>query len=68
VDVVVADHTCPESLVDKAGSIAVPIVSSEWVIQCMFNNKLMEHKGHPKYAYDYYKDCEPVADTKSTPE
>ena len=57
VDVVVTDYTCTNSIVDKARQLGVPVVASEWVIQCLINNALLKHDGHPMYAHDYYKEA-----------
>ena len=57
VDVVVTDHTCANSIADKARQLGVPVVASEWVIQCLINNTLLQHDGHPMYAHDYYKEA-----------
>ncbi|KAK7116811.1 TP53-binding protein 1-like isoform X3 [Littorina saxatilis] len=61
VDVVVTDHTCDQSVVDKARQLGVPVVSSEWVMQCIINNTLLKHDAHPKYYHNFFKDVAPLA-------
>ncbi|XP_076464966.1 uncharacterized protein LOC143296874 isoform X2 [Babylonia areolata] len=55
VEVVVTDHTCVKSMEDKARVLGVPVVSTEWVVQCLINNRLLPHTAHPKYAHTYFK-------------
>ncbi|GFO11773.1 tumor suppressor p53-binding protein 1 [Plakobranchus ocellatus] len=53
VDVVVSDSTCPSSVVRRCGQLNVPLVSSEWVAQCLINGRLVDFKGDSKYAHDF---------------
>ncbi|XP_025078431.1 TP53-binding protein 1-like [Pomacea canaliculata] len=55
VDVVVTDETCIPSILKKAKQFGVPVVGSEWVIQCLINNQVMNHIAHERYAHDLYK-------------
>ena len=58
VDVVVSDHTCTDSVANRARQLGVLVVASEWVIQCLINNARLRHRGHPMYAHDYYKESQ----------
>ncbi|KAH9518556.1 hypothetical protein Btru_017131 [Bulinus truncatus] len=53
VDVVVADSTCPVSVVNKCHRLNIPLVSSEWIVQCLINGEVVDCKGHVKYQHDY---------------
>ena len=50
--VIVTDNTCTSIVERHAASNQVPLVSSEWVIQCLVNGKLLAHNSHPKYRHD----------------
>ncbi|XP_069136776.1 uncharacterized protein [Argopecten irradians] len=53
VNVILSDKSCPNSVVRRAKQLNVPVVSTEWMIQCLINSQLMAYDGHPKYRYDY---------------
>ncbi|CAL1538974.1 unnamed protein product [Lymnaea stagnalis] len=53
VDVCVSDTTCPVNIVQKCKSLDVPLVSSEWVIQCLVNGHLVSYGGNKKYSHDF---------------
>ncbi|XP_077988652.1 TP53-binding protein 1-like [Glandiceps talaboti] len=55
-DVIVTDRTCPEDLLVKAKNLDLPVVSCEWIIQCLINGKRMAYNGHPKYRHDFLID------------
>ncbi|RUS76602.1 hypothetical protein EGW08_015644 [Elysia chlorotica] len=56
VDVVVSDGTCPASLVRRCVQLSVPLVSSEWVAQCLINGKMVGFQAHHKYRHDFMED------------
>ncbi|KAK7011385.1 TP53-binding protein 1 isoform X1 [Biomphalaria glabrata] len=53
VNVVITDSACPTSMVRKCERLNIPLVSTEWVIQCLINGHLMKYKGHEKYKHDF---------------
>ncbi|XP_063106242.1 TP53-binding protein 1 isoform X3 [Cavia porcellus] len=52
-DVVVTDPSCPASVLKCAEALQLPVVSQEWVIQCLIVGKRIGFKQHPKYKHDY---------------
>ncbi|XP_062574613.1 TP53-binding protein 1-like [Saccostrea cucullata] len=53
VNVIVTDLTCPKSVLRYSKKYAIPLVASEWVIQCLINGKRLSFTGHPRYSYDF---------------
>ncbi|XP_039265801.2 uncharacterized protein LOC120341376 [Styela clava] len=49
-DVVVADSSCDQSIMERAEKLKIPVVSIEWVIQCLINNKKLPFIGHSQYS------------------
>eukprot|EP00062_Callorhinchus_milii_P002554 gi/632938838/ref/XP_007906607.1/ PREDICTED: LOW QUALITY PROTEIN: tumor suppressor p53-binding protein 1 [Callorhinchus milii] len=52
-DLVVTDTSCPSSLLKCAESLALPVVSQEWVIQCLIVGVKVGYRQHPKYKHTY---------------
>ncbi|XP_074145525.1 TP53-binding protein 1 isoform X2 [Sminthopsis crassicaudata] len=52
-DVVVTDPSCPPSVLKCAEALQLPVVSQEWVIQCLIAGERVGFKQHPKYKHDY---------------
>ncbi|XP_043845133.1 TP53-binding protein 1 isoform X1 [Dromiciops gliroides] len=52
-DVVVTDPSCPSSVLKCAEALQLPVVSQEWVIQCLIAGVRVGFKQHPKYKHDY---------------
>ncbi|XP_078063614.1 TP53-binding protein 1-like isoform X2 [Mustelus asterias] len=52
-DIVVTDPSCPASLLKCAESLALPIVSQEWIIQSLVTGQRVSHNNHPKYKHTY---------------
>ncbi|KAM5172193.1 TP53-binding protein 1 isoform 2-T2 [Mantella aurantiaca] len=52
-DVVITDLSCPEPILKCALALNLPVVSSEWVIQCLINGVQVGYSKHPKYKHDY---------------
>ncbi|XP_036299860.1 TP53-binding protein 1 isoform X2 [Pipistrellus kuhlii] len=52
-DVVVTDPSCPASVLKCAEALQLPVVSQEWVIQCLIVGEKIGFKQHPKYQHDY---------------
>ncbi|OCT89674.1 TP53-binding protein 1 isoform X2 [Xenopus laevis] len=55
-DVVVTDGSCPESMLKCAQALDLPVVSQEWVIQCLISGKQLKHNTHPKYKHNHVSD------------
>ncbi|XP_063431720.1 TP53-binding protein 1-like [Mytilus trossulus] len=53
VQVVVTDNSCKPQILRSARTLRTPVVSTEWLIQCLINGHLMDFTGHPMYEYDY---------------
>lgn len=53
VHVIVTDDSCTASVQRGGESNCIPLVGTEWVIQCLVNGRLMSYKGHPRYKHDY---------------
>ncbi|XP_061164681.1 TP53-binding protein 1-like [Saccostrea echinata] len=53
VNVIVTDLTCPKSVLRYSKKYAIPLVASEWVIQCLINGRRLSYTGHPRYSYDF---------------
>ncbi|XP_069758595.1 TP53-binding protein 1 isoform X3 [Narcine bancroftii] len=52
-DIVVTDLSCPASLLKCAESLAVPVVSQEWVIQSLVTGRRVNQYSHPTYKHTY---------------
>ncbi|XP_077775272.1 TP53-binding protein 1 isoform X5 [Podarcis muralis] len=50
-DVVVTDASCPTAFLKCAEALQLPVVTQEWVIQCLIAGKKVGFK-HPKYQLD----------------
>jgi hypothetical protein len=53
VNVIVTDLTCPKTVLRRSRKSAIPLVASEWVMQCLINGKRLSFTGHPRYSYDF---------------
>ncbi|XP_048253289.1 TP53-binding protein 1-like isoform X1 [Haliotis rufescens] len=53
VNVIVTDSGCPSSVLHQAKQLKIPLVSTEWVIQCLINGHLLGYTSHPQYTHDY---------------
>ncbi|XP_064609800.1 TP53-binding protein 1-like [Liolophura sinensis] len=51
--VVVTDCTCPKSFIVKSELANVPVVSTEWVIQCLIRGEFVDTRSHPRYHPHY---------------
>ncbi|XP_022107017.1 TP53-binding protein 1-like [Acanthaster planci] len=52
-DVIVTDPSCPRSLLHRAQQLDIPVVSCEWVIQCLINGVRVDYRGHEKYRWSH---------------
>lgn len=39
VDIIIGDATCAEELAARAKQVKVPVVSSEYIVQCLINGR-----------------------------
>ncbi|ESO94457.1 hypothetical protein LOTGIDRAFT_161149 [Lottia gigantea] len=54
LDVIITDNSCSSTVLKKAEQLSIPIVSTEWVIQCLITSHIVNYAGNPKYRHDYY--------------
>jgi hypothetical protein len=52
VHVIVTDNTCTPAIQRAAENASIPLVGTEWVIQCIVNGRLMSYTGHSRYNHD----------------
>ena len=50
---VVADKHLDSSVLESATKLDIPIVSSEWVIQCLINAQVVDASRHPRYRHTF---------------
>ena len=55
VDVIISDSTCPPSVMKKAQQMKIPIVSSEYVVQCLINGRRLDCEAHEKFGISCHK-------------
>ena len=53
LDLVVADHHISPSVLHRAKQLHVPLVSAEWIIQCLVCGRIRDSDAHPMYQHDY---------------
>lgn len=53
VDIVISDSTCPQRVIQKASELGVPIVTSEYVVQCLINGKRLPCTAHEKFGINF---------------
>lgn len=53
IDIVVTDSSCPKKFLTAAERNRIPVVSSEWVIQCLICGFRLPHDAHPKFRHNY---------------
>ncbi|XP_071845772.1 TP53-binding protein 1-like [Apostichopus japonicus] len=52
-DVIVTDPSCPQSILRSARELSIPVVSAEWLYQCVINGRKVEYEGSHRYEWDY---------------
>ncbi len=57
IDMIIGDATCDPELVKKMKQLKIPIVSGEYVVQCLINGRKLAVEQHPKFEYT----CEPAS-------
>ncbi|XP_076330503.1 uncharacterized protein LOC143236114 [Tachypleus tridentatus] len=53
VDIVLSDPSCPQDVLKRAQQLSIPVLSSEWIIQCLINGQRLPFNAHSKFKYDY---------------
>ncbi|ELU05991.1 hypothetical protein CAPTEDRAFT_19900 [Capitella teleta] len=56
VNFVLADASIASHVKSSAIDLGIPIVSSEWVIQCLINGQRLPYDAHEKFQHDYHED------------
>ena len=51
--IITQNRNVPKSLENKSGTLKIPMVSLEWLIQCVIYGRKLDFDAHPKFAYDY---------------
>ena len=49
VEFIISDSTCPPTVVKKAQQMRIPVVSSEYVVQCLINGRRLSCAAHEKF-------------------
>ncbi|XP_076322564.1 TP53-binding protein 1-like [Tachypleus tridentatus] len=52
-DVIVTDSSCPDYVVKAAHQITIPLVSTEWIVQCIINGCIVPFESHPHFNFKY---------------
>lgn len=52
IDVVLTDSSCPQNILRRANQMKIPLVSIEWIIQCLISGCKLPIDLHPKFSYD----------------
>lgn len=53
VEFVITDKTCSAHIKKQAEIYNSPLLSTEWVIQCLIHGQKLCYTGHEKFSYDY---------------
>ncbi|RWS30288.1 hypothetical protein B4U80_03616 [Leptotrombidium deliense] len=53
VDFIVGDSSCPNSVVMKANQLRIPIMSTEYIVECLILGKKLPFDAHEKFRYDF---------------
>ena len=52
-DLIVTDSACDPEIVKKVNSLKVPVVSIEYIIQCLIHGKRLNVDSHPSFSHTY---------------
>ena len=50
---VIADSNVSPTIIEQCRQLDVPIVSCEWLIQCLINGLVLAPTGNPRYEHTY---------------
>ncbi|CAG2171967.1 unnamed protein product [Oppiella nova] len=53
VDIIIGDSSCSPELVKKAKQVKIPVISSEYIVQCLINGRKLSYDASPLFAYTY---------------
>ncbi len=53
VDIIIGDTSCPIELVKKAKQMKIPVISSEYIVQCLINGRKLSYDASPIFSYTY---------------
>lgn len=53
MDVIISDSTCPSTVMKKAQQMRIPVVSSEYVVQCLINGRRLAAEAHEKFGISH---------------
>ncbi|OTF74926.1 hypothetical protein BLA29_001162 [Euroglyphus maynei] len=51
IDIIIGDASCPTNLVHKAKQLKIPIVASEYIVQCLINGRKLSYDASPSFYY-----------------
>ncbi|XP_027195462.2 uncharacterized protein LOC113790047 [Dermatophagoides pteronyssinus] len=51
IDIVIGDASCPNGLIQKAKQLKIPIVASEYIVQCLINGRKLSYDASPSFSY-----------------
>lgn len=47
----IGDASCPNGLIQKAKQLKIPIVASEYIVQCLINGRKLSYDASPSFSY-----------------
>ena len=51
IEIVIVDASCPAALVSKIKQLKIPIVASEYIVQCLINGRKLPYDASPLFSY-----------------
>nr|XP_046912405.1 dual specificity protein kinase splB-like isoform X2 [Dermatophagoides farinae] len=51
IEIVIGDASCPAALVSKIKQLKIPIVASEYIVQCLINGRKLPYDASPLFSY-----------------
>ena len=52
-NLIITDATCPKPILDKAQQLHIPVVSAEWLMQCLINSRRFSYNDSYKFVWDW---------------
>jgi BRCT domain type II-containing protein len=53
VDIIIGDPSCPIELVKRAKQMKIPVISNEYIVQCLINGRKLSYDASPLFSYTY---------------
>ncbi|GAB1600737.1 uncharacterized protein LOC115210622 isoform X2 [Argonauta hians] len=53
LDAIITDASCSPEIIQQAENHHIPLLSSEWVIQCLIHGQKIAYDAHEKFIYNY---------------